>query len=283
MTVKAREIAAGDYSIRLPLSGWEEFRYLAASFNELTAKVEANIDEIELQNSVLQQASERQAAFNSNIAHELRTPLAGIYGNAEVISRVVDNIDDARKLSGLIQSDAERMKKICENLLLLAKMENNEVAHLLDKQEIDLTSLLAAIVAEKTEQYKEKRQKIECRVAENIFIYADEGLLRQVVENLLDNALKYSPAGAAVEIAASQSSDRAIIAVKDNGPGIPAEALPKIFDRFFRAEKSRARKIGGAGLGLSLTKQIVEVLGGKITVTSVEGSGSEFVVTLPVK
>ncbi|MFA6075857.1 MAG: ATP-binding protein [Negativicutes bacterium] len=277
----ARIIAAGDYSARLPLSGWNELRQFSVSFNELVETVERNIVEINRQSQLLQQASDRQAAFSANIAHELRTPLAGIYSNSEVIYQFVENIADAKKFAALIRDDAMRMNSLCHNLLLLAKMESADYALQLDKHEVSLSELLKAAVSEKQQRYQDKQHQVSLAIAESIVVFSDSELLRLAADNLVENAFKYAPAGAAITVTADHDAQQTLFFVHNTGTAIPEEKIAKLFDRFFRVEKSRSRKIGGAGLGLALTKQIVEVLGGAISVRSSEADGTFFTVTFP--
>jgi signal transduction histidine kinase len=145
---------------------------------------------------------------------------------------------------------------------------------------------LAELTSGTTEQMRllaeDKDIALRCDAEQQVRVEGDRARLKQVIVNLVDNAIKYTPAGGLVEVKVRASNGRAMIEVNDNGVGIPAEALPHIFERFYRVDKARSRQMGGAGLGLSIVKAIVTAHGGQVRVESVEGKGSRFLIELPV-
>ena len=226
----------------------------------------------------LEASFNRVRQFTADASHELRTPLTILRGETEIALRTERTVNGLRKtlLSNLEEID--RLSKIINDLLLLSRMDSGrEEFHL---QEISLDR----IVEEKYEQMrtlaKEKGVVMEMERKESLSVRGDPVKLRQLLLNLLDNAIKYTPEGGKVWLSLERSNGFARITVADTGIGIPEEDLPHIFDRFYRVDK--ARRDGGSGLGLSICKLIVEAHKGRIDVDSKPGAGSTFRVYLPL-
>ncbi len=226
--------------------------------------------------------------FVANVSHELRTPLSLVKGCAETL---VDghrdmSVDDRDRFLRTIQNHSERLASLIEDLLLLSRLESaNPRLHV---ERVPFASFLHSIIDDYRARPAAAAHEITTDIDTNIGeLSIDTFKLTQVVENLIDNALKYTPAGARVTITArqralpaSEGGGRGVeVCVRDNGPGIPAADLPHIFERFYRVDKGRSRETGGTGLGLSIVKHIVQLHGGQVRVES--GQGAAFFFTLP--
>ena len=281
----AARLAAGIYTVPVHTDSWLEFRMLANSVNKMANDVEASITELQKERDRVRDAYDREAAFSANVAHELRTPLTGMLANAEVIELMTTDIYDAKELARYIKKDAVRMSAMCENMLDLAKLENGQIAQALILKPACISKLLQEIAHNAASKWQDKQQAIHVDCAEELHWDTDSQLLYQLLYNVVDNACKYSDANSTIHISATLHNDQKSLAisVRDHGSGIEAESIKHLFDRFYRVDKSRARKIAGAGLGLSLVKQMVNILNGEIKVFSTVGIGTEFVVTFSDK
>ena len=273
-------MANGNYEARIEPHGWAEFRELSGNLNCLSQTIKENIASLERQNDIIGAARDREATFSANIAHELRSPLTGIMLNAEAIKYYVATLDDARKRSDNICYESLRLDKICEHLLLLAKLENSDFAKRISKKETKLLPLLEEIADAKRLMHQDKHLEISCSGETGCTIVTESSLLRQSVENLVENACKYSPQGAKIIISCRKESESAIIEITDNGFGIAETDLHNIFDRFYRAEKSKKKNSVGTGLGLAITQQLILALNGEISVTSAVNTGTTVRITL---
>ena len=258
---------ADDLSRRIPnygLSERDEIGQLISAFNQTLGRLE--------------QLFLTQNRFLTDVGHELRTPLTVIKGNVSLMRRM--NVIDPEALES-IESETDRLTRLVSSLLILAQAESGHMP--LDLKTIELDSLLFEII----QQLKVlSTDKIHFKVSEvdQILICGDRDRLKQVWLNLISNAVNYSPDGGTIDIKMRKEDNFAIISVKDEGLGIPEEDLPYIFERFYRAEKSRTRSSGskGFGLGLSIAYWIIHHHGGRIEVQSKEGEGSTFTVYLPL-
>jgi signal transduction histidine kinase len=218
-----------------------------------------------------------QQRFIADVSHELRTPLTVIKGNVDLMRRMKEM--DAESLDS-IDEEANRLTRLVTDLLLLAKAQAGQLP--LNKSKVEFDSLLMEV-------FNEMRvlagNKVRVKLAEidQLQVNGDRDRLKQVLINLIANAIKFTPAGGEVFLSLGRSGEHAKLIVRDTGPGIPAEDLPYIFERFYRAEKSRTRSAAsGFGLGLSIAHWIVEQHGGKIEVSSREGKGTTFAVWIPL-
>jgi signal transduction histidine kinase len=263
----ARGIAQGDYAQSAPVGGPDEVRALGQSVNEMSRQVQA--------------AQQAQRDFLANVSHELKTPLTSIQGFAQaVLDGAAASPDAIRRSAGVIYDEADRMRRLVEGLLDLARLDVG--LHALNRAPLDLGLVLNAVVDKLSLRANEKDVRLKAEIAPGLpAMVGDADRLAQVFTNLLDNALKHTPAGGMVSLAASPASNGVEVSVKDSGPGIPPEDLTRIFERFYQVDKSRA-KSGGVGLGLAITKEIVAAHGGQIRAESVMGLGSKFTVHLPV-
>ncbi len=218
--------------------------------------------------------------FVANVSHELRTPLTAIKGYVEtLLDGALDDKAHAREFLGVIGEHAKRLDNIVSDLLKLSRLESG--AFLLEKSEAELQPLAAGILAGFPARFVSGPVKVSNMLASGLKVRVDRARLEQVFINLLDNAVKFTPPGGSVEISAQDLHDSVKVLVRDDGPGIPAEHLPRLFERFYRVDKARSRELGGTGLGLSIVRHIVELHGGSVGVESAEGKGSTFWFTIP--
>jgi two-component system OmpR family sensor kinase len=261
----AARIARGDLAYRVSVKSRDEFGELARSFNSMAASLDSS-------------EQSRRRLF-ADIAHELRTPLSVIGGTVDAM------------LDGVYEPNPDNLTSIKEETEVLTRLVGElrdltlaESGHL--KLEIEPTNLVELVqrrVSQAEVIARGKNISLRTDITEGLpEIEADGRRIEQVVANLLDNALNHTPSGGTVTIAASPDKDGILVSVSDTGEGIPAEHLPYIFERFYKVDDARSRKTGGAGLGLAIAKQMVELHGGRIWVESEVGQGSKFSFTLPV-
>ena len=229
----------------------------------------------------IQEAWEKQQQFVADASHELRSPITGIYSNAELILRhPTHTVEEESHRINTIMQESARMSKLIASLLTLARSDAN-------KSELKFASVNISEVVDVIAGYFQSLEEVthvsfSIHMEPNIELFADQERLHQLLVILIDNALQYTPSGGEVSLSCTRTEKHVVITVQDNGIGIAAEHLPHIFDRFYRGEKARSRNSGGSGLGLSIAKWIVEKHGGKISVESLLGEGTSFTVILPV-
>jgi two-component system phosphate regulon sensor histidine kinase PhoR len=219
--------------------------------------------------------------FVANVSHELRTPLTTIKGYAETLLEGALKEEVASQFVQVIKRQSDRLAKIVEDLLMLSKIESKEFR--LKVEVISLQDLIDDVI----DFVKGPSEKKEISISRNeipslLAFEADRNYLEQVLINLLDNAIKYTPEGGRIAISAVEKDPREIqFSIEDNGIGIPREDIPRIFERFYRVDKGRSQELGGTGLGLSIVKHLVQAHGGRVWVESQLGKGSTFYFTLP--
>lgn len=260
----SHRISAGELGHRVTGSrNSREIRELALAFNLMAARLEASFKQIQ--------------DFSDNVSHELRIPLSILRGETELSLRRPRRVDEYRKVMVSNLEEILRMEKIVERLLFLSKAERGEI--LLSRIEIDPEKLLLDIGQSFQVPLSEKGLRFSVRDRKSEPFLADELLLREVLMNLLRNAIQNTPKGGEVSLELHREPDHVVIAVTDSGCGIPASEIDRIFDRFYQVDQSRAAQ--GSGLGLSICKWIVEAHGGTIRVESEVGKGSRIIVSLP--
>lgn len=234
--------------------------------------------------TAMQEMHNRQSDFVANASHELATPLTAIRGFAEtLLDGALQDPVLSQKFLRIIYNEAERMTRLIKDLLQLAKLDSQSDQQKIMFEPTSLGPLLHHVVNDMMPHWKSKNLILEIDPALHpVFVTAHPDWLKQLLGNLLENSIKYTPENGKITLSYRETSTHATIAVQDTGIGIPAKDLPFIFDRFYRVDRARARTAGGTGLGLSIVKFIVKMLDGEITVTSELDVGSTFTITLPL-
>jgi two-component system phosphate regulon sensor histidine kinase PhoR len=222
-----------------------------------------------------------RAEFVANVSHELKTPVTAVKGFAEtLLEGALYNPAACEEFVGIIAEEAERLNRLITDLLSLSRIESREM-----KLQLETLELGAAIkrIADKIRPRFQKRELVlvVSMPGHPVLVRADHDRVEQVLTNLLENSLMYTPSGGRVDVGVQEERDQVLVSVKDTGIGIPPDDLPRIFERFYRVDRARSRKLGGTGLGLAIIKHIVEAHGGRVWVQSELGRGSTFYFTLP--
>jgi two-component system phosphate regulon sensor histidine kinase PhoR len=227
----------------------------------------------------IRQLESMRRDFVANVSHELKTPLTSIKGFVEtILDGALDDRETAKKFLTIIYQEAERLNHLIHDLLDISKLESGQMD--IKQKPIKIRPLLDDILVSLENQLNEKNITLIKEIKAET-IPGDEDLLQEVIINLLDNAIKYTPAGGTVRVGTNQTEAGVNFYVEDTGIGIPKESLPRLFERFYRVDKGRSRKMGGTGLGLAIVKHIIERHNGKISVASEFGKGSRFSFVIP--
>ncbi len=264
----AQAVAAGDYGQRITPSGPAELQELAHSFNRMAQQVQAS-----------QQA---QQDFVANVSHDLKTPLTSIQGFSQaILDGTAGDPEAVRRAAGVIHDEAGRMRRMVDDLLLLARMDAGQLK--LDWQPLELNALLAGCLTRMEPRARAAGVRLEMELPPALPpVNGDGDRLVQLFTNLLDNALKHTPAGGKVKVTGEARDDWVAVGVADTGPGIPQEQLGRIFERFYQLDRSRARSdASGVGLGLAICQELAAAHGGRISAESVVGVGTKVSVHLP--
>jgi heavy metal sensor kinase len=270
MSTQAGRIGADNLHERLPVrNAQDELGHLAGSFNNLLDRLDHSF--------------EHQRRFMADASHELRTPVAILCGEADVtLSQPSRSSEDYRASLAILRAEARRLKHIVEDLFTLARADAGQ--HPLTLSNFYLDELIIECSRSMKTLAAAKQITLTCNASKELPIQADEALLRRMIVNLLDNAIKYTSPSGRVSVSCDAEDLRYVMTVSDTGQGIPLDLQPRIFERFFRADKVRSRSGsdgGGAGLGLSISLWIVQAHGGNLELTRSENDGSTFTVHLP--
>ena len=261
----ARKFGGGDFSVRVPVDGDDEVAQLAVTFNNMARNLET-IDS-------------SRASFMGNIAHELRTPMTSIKG---FIDGMLDGTipDDMRQhYLGLVSQEVGRLTRLIQNMLDISKLEAGE--YRVNAQSYDVWESLTGVVFSAEQRVEDQGVEIQGLAPQKTMVYADPDLVYQVVYNLFDNALKFTPKGGYIRFSVQKAGGFVTVSVENSGQGISAEALPFVFERFYKEDKSRGLNTKGSGLGLHICKVLIGLSGGKIWAESEEGRFCRFSFTLP--
>ena len=217
--------------------------------------------------------------FVANASHELRTPIAAVRSATETLrAGALEDGAAAIRFVDIIDRNAQRLQSLVEDMLELSKLESNEFK--LKRERVELGSVVPIVLALFRERAEKKGVRLVSNVPGGLAVEGDARALEHVLSNLVDNAVKYCPRGTRVLVSAVVHEERVDLVVADDGPGIPAEHLPRVFERFYRVDAGRSRELGGTGLGLSIVKHMVEAMRGRVSVESEVGKGSTFTVSL---
>lgn len=262
----AKKISADDLTLRIDAkSRGDEVGALIETFNDMIIRLEKSVNRI------------RQ--FSGDVSHELRTPLTIIRGEVEVLLRKDRPKEEYVTTLGSVLEESQRMEKIINDLLFLARVEGVDKSKL--KDIVVLEEVLTDILESRTQVLKKNKLALSSQVEGDSRIKGSRDLLERMAANLIDNAIRYTAEGGKVHVELYREGRSVRLKVSDTGIGIPPEALPKIFDRFFVVDKSRSKETGGSGLGLSIVKWIADSHGASIDVKSIPGEGSTFILTFP--
>ncbi|WP_165874139.1 sensor histidine kinase [Rubrobacter taiwanensis] len=266
MLAATRRVSAGRYEERVPISEEDELGELSRGFNAMAA--------------ALEEGERQRREFIADVSHELGTPLSTLQGYMEGLMDGV--IEPSEETWGILYSETERMRRLVNDLRQLSRVEAGQL-------ELNIgPAAPAALVRLATESmqplFTEKGVQLESRLPPDLPpVSADPDRLVQVLTNLLNNALRHTPPGGRVTVEAERQPGRVLLSVRDTGAGIAREHLPHLFERFYRVEKSRSRAGGGSGVGLAISRALVEAMGGAIWAESAgKGEGATFRLTLPV-
>lgn len=267
MATAARAITATRLADRLPIDNPDdELGQLASVFNETFGRLETSFDQLR--------------RFTADASHEMRTPLTAIRTVGEVGLREQRSAQDYRDVIGSMLEEADRLNRLVESLLTLARAEGGGAR--IEREPVDLTAITFEVIEHLSVLAEDKQQVVSFDAPGPVPVAADRLLLRQALINLLDNAIKFSPELGRIQVTVVRRPADATVTVQDCGPGIAPEHVGKIFERFYRIEKSRSRGAGGAGLGLSIARWAVEAHGGRIEVEPARPAGTAFRIVLPL-
>jgi signal transduction histidine kinase len=267
MAQSARAVAAGDYASAPAPAGPAEMESLAMAFGDMVGKVKAG-----------QQA---QRDFVANVSHELKTPLTSIQGFAQAILDGAAGAPERQaQAARVIYEESDRMRRLVEDLLDLARWDAGQLE--MRREPVALDDLLRAVIERLSLRAAEKQVRVERELAPLPELIGDGDRLAQVFTNLLDNAIQHTPPGGRIRVVGGPEPGGLAVGVEDSGPGIPAEDLSRIFERFYQVDRARPGGGGrGVGLGLAISREIVQAHGGRLSATSAPGNGSRFTVHLP--
>lgn len=262
----SKKVAEGDFSVRIsPLrkdGKKDEFELLFDDFNTMVSELAST--------EILKKD------FVSNVSHELKTPLAVIQNLSAILQSDGLSENERKEYAAKIHEATERLSSLVMNILQLSRLENQKIVA--NKKDYNLSEQLCRCTVGFEQVWEEKKIEIDTNFPEEILLCSDEGLLDIVWNNLISNALKFTPEGGAVKISAKEENEKIIVTVEDNGLGMSEHDLKHIFDKFYQADTSHATK--GNGLGLALVKEIMNLVKGEISVQSAPHKGSLFTVTL---
>jgi len=267
IAISAGQIAEGNY-VKVPIEGPLEVRQLGGVINEMVTKVQDSL--------------QSQKDFVANVSHEFKTPLTSIQGFAQALfDGAIEKKADKQRAAEIILGETERLNFLVNDLLTLAKLDAGTIV--MEKSQVDLNQLIRNILEKLQFQINLAELNIEKKLTEPMVVPMDAERVSQVLNNLIDNAINFSPKGGSIMISTYLEGIYSIFSVTDSGPGISAEDQTRIFERFYQTDKSRKRSVGrGVGLGLAIARQIVIAHGGSIHVMSRMNQGSTFMVKLPL-
>jgi len=263
ITAAARALRQGDRNARTNLTGEDEISVLGSTFDEMADAIEAD--------------RELERRLTADVAHELRTPLQAIQATVEAMQDGVLPADEERL--GVVRDETVRLARLADAILELTRLERGSLPF--EMERIDLAVPVRAAVDAVEALVESCDLTLSVDIVEGVFVRGDADRLQQAVGNLLSNAARYTPPGGRIQVRVALEGDQALVEVADNGVGIAQDDLPHLFGRFWRADSARASATGGLGIGLAVTKEIVDRHRGTIGVDSVWGSGTRFTIRLP--
>lgn len=266
LTRLTQKYADGDFTPRASLNRSDELGQLGNSLDYMAGEIE--------------KLNDYQSKFIANISHDFRSPLTSIKGYLEAIQDGTIPPEMQEKYIGIVLAETERLNKLTSNLLSLNKLAQGII---LEYSDFDINEMIRKIILTFEQTCAKKKIQFELTFADNTgFVTADYGKIQQVMYNLIDNAIKFSNSQSTINISTIEKGEKLLISIKDHGIGIPKDSIEKIFDRFYKTDLSRGKDKKGTGLGLSIVKEILTAHKTKIDVISTEGTGTEFIFSLPL-
>lgn len=263
----ARRLGSGDFTARAPVDGCVELADFATTFNNMAAR--------------LQTIDNSRGQFMGNIAHELRTPMTTIKGFIDGMLDGTIPQEETKHYLGIVSQETGRLARLVQNMLDITKLEAGEVP--IHAQTYDLWKTVTDVVLSDEQRIEDGKIDIQGLGGDPLPIYADPDFVHQVVYNIVDNAIKFTPAGGTIRFGVERLGPEVEVSIWNSGQGISPEALPYVFQRFYKEDQSRGLHARGAGLGLNICKVLVNLSGGQIRVESKQGEWCRFVFTLPVQ
>lgn len=276
ITQQTKKIAEGDFDTEVPSIGPLEFKALARQFNEMSAKLKESFDH-------LYSSESARRELIANVSHDLRTPLASIQSFVEALEdEIIKDEATFQRYLHTIRLETKRLGGLIHDLFELSSMEAQ--GEMFDPQPYHLDEILIGTLESFSLHLEEKGLKVEIEMPDRLpAAHLMPAQIKRVLSNLLQNAIQYSPVGGKIAVSAARLNESFLhISIADEGEGIEAEETVRIFERFYRVDKSRSKSSGGAGLGLAIAKSIIQLHGGEIGVRSSRGAGSCFWFTLPI-
>lgn len=263
----ARRFGKGDFTARVPVEGDDEVAQLALTFNNMASSLEKN--------------DMSRRSFMGNIAHELRTPMTSIKGFVDGMLDGTIPPESQQHYLGIVSEESGRLTRLIKNMLDITKLEAGEYS--VNATQYDIWETITGVAFGSQPRLEANDIQVQGLVPNKTMVYADSDLVYQVVYNLVDNAIKFCTVGGYVRFTVTQGKSDVTVAIRNSGDGIEADALPYVFERFYKEDKSRGLNTTGSGLGLHICKVLINLSGGKIWVDSKEGEYCEFLFTLPIE
>ena len=267
LSAASRRLAGGDLTARVPVEGQDEIAEVAVAFNEMAGELE--------------EARRRERGFLVSVGHDLRTPLTTIAGYAEALHEGKVGEEDLARVGGVMHRESGRLSRLLEDLMVLSRLEAGEFTF--RAEPVNLTGHLRGTLEAYRGRAEAAGVALEADLDEVPVALVDPDRIDQVVGNLVENALRYTPAGGTVRLRLGREGDRVRLAVADTGPGIAAEDLPHIFERLYVAQHYRPARPEGSGLGLAIVHELVEAMGGAVEVLSAPGQGTTISALVPLR
>ncbi len=286
----AKKFSKGELNHKLPAYKIKEFTTLSTTMNQMADEISKQIETISEERNkvaaVLVEMSKLESIrkdFVSNVSHELRTPVTSIKGYVEtLLDGAIDDKETAIRFLEIVSKQTERLREIIEDLLSLSRIEQDDEKKEIKRIQQKVMPAIESAVTDCKIAADKKRITITTQGENDIETLINRNLIEQAVVNLINNSINYSPEKSEITVSLTQKENSIIIAVKDQGCGIPKEHHERVFERFYRVDKGRDRKIGGTGLGLAIVKHIAQVHKGKVSLESEVGKGSTFYVEIPL-
>ncbi|MZP31237.1 HAMP domain-containing protein [Heliobacterium undosum] len=281
----AEQMRRREFNHRAPVEGDDEIGRLGETLNSLSSELSISLRQLEDKNDQLARGMQSMRDLAANVSHDLRTPLFLIQGYAEALrDDMAKTPDDRRQMAEIILEETDRMQRLVQDMLQLAQLESGYFE--LKREAVDPEALINGVARKLAGAAEERQIRLTCPACQGNLalpmIHADPDRLTQALINLVDNALRHTPTGGEVALGLAAQGQSVRFSVDDSGPGLAEADLNRVWERFYRGEKSRSRKTPGTGLGLAIVKAIVESHGGQVGVENREGGGASFFFTIPI-